>query len=37
MCANQKILLTGDFAFLFRLYTWAAMLAAINLNFSMKG
>jgi len=37
MCANQKSLLTGDFAFLFRLYTLAAMLAAINLNFSMKG
>src|SRR5262245_37727930 len=37
MCANQKILLAGDFAFLFRLYRWAAMLAAINLNFSMKG
>src|SRR5262249_18857624 len=36
MCANQKSLLAGDFAFLFRLYTWAAMLAAINLNFSMK-
>src|SRR5215510_14870828 len=33
----SKILLTGDFAFLFRLYKWAAMLAAINLNFSMKG
>jgi len=32
-----KILLTGDFAFLFRLYEWAAMLAAININYSMKG
>jgi hypothetical protein len=34
---KSKNHLTGDFAFLFRLYTWAAMLAAINFNFSMKG
>jgi Protein of unknown function (DUF3455) len=37
MCANQKKLLAGDFAFLIRLYMWAAALAAINLNFSTKG
>jgi len=34
---SKNILLTGNFAFLFRLYRWAAMLAAINLNFSRKG
>jgi uncharacterized protein YhhL (DUF1145 family) len=37
MCANQKNLLAGDFAFLIRLCMWAAALAAINLSFSMKG
>src|SRR5262245_46747344 len=34
---ESKIILTGDLAFLFRLYTLAATLAAINLNYSMKG
>jgi uncharacterized protein YhhL (DUF1145 family) len=37
MCANQKILLAGDFAFLIRLYMWAATLVAINFKFSTKG
>src|SRR5262245_33840685 len=37
MCANQKKSSDRRFRISFRLYTLAAMLAAINLNFSMKG